>query len=336
MSTTPLVPSLARSNALTCQTDQVDEWQALVSRLVLPMRAEIKPPVQLNAVSNRFHGQLRMGQFGPSAWLEVDATAQWLHREPQVDDRSAAQWLFVSTMTRGHGWLNANGERKRVDTGQTVFVDAAQAYSLEFDADFAFVSAMLPRADLLAYQPHSPQAHACRVGQPVGAALHAFLQSLSTQDGSAEGSLPSSSRRLYDHFVGLMLSAIEPIALSAPDNQLTASDLLITRIQSALLASLAQPGLNSTWVAQQFGLSTRRVQRLFNAQQTTVAKWLLAQRLQRCAEDLADPAQAERAIGDIAQSWGFSDLSYFSRAFVRHYGQQPSQYRQQRAAICPD
>jgi AraC-like DNA-binding protein len=41
--------------------------------------------------------------------------------------------------------------------------------------------------------------------------------------------------------------------------------------------------------------------------------------------------QAHRTIGDIAYSWGFSDLSHFARRFKRAYGCTPSDYRRQHA-----
>jgi AraC-like DNA-binding protein len=44
---------------------------------------------------------------------------------------------------------------------------------------------------------------------------------------------------------------------------------------------------------------------------------------------LEDPRQAHRTIGDIAYSWGFSDLSHFSRRFKGAFGCAPGDYRKQ-------
>lgn len=309
------------------ETRRLDEWQSLVSDLVLPMRAEASENLKTGQEDGHFFGRLRFGRFGPSTWLEVTGSGQQLHRSPAEVGNSLGEWLFVSTMTHASGWLVTANERKLIEQGETVFVDSAQPFSLSFDQDFSFVSAMLPRKDLLIYQPHAIRAHACRVSEPVGSALHAFLHSLATGHGSMDRRLSVESRRLYDHFVGLMLLAIEPIALSSPRNPPSHSEILISRIQGALLAALSQPEINSQWIAQRFNLSVRQVQRIFKAQNTTVSRWLLEQRLDRCAESLADPEQSSLAIGEIASNWGFSDLSYFSRAFARRHGHRPGRFR---------
>ena len=43
--------------------------------------------------------------------------------------------------------------------------------------------------------------------------------------------------------------------------------------------------------------------------------------------DLRQGAQDSRPITDIALSWGFNNLSYFSRVFREHTGCSPSEYR---------
>ncbi|MGY6555095.1 MAG: helix-turn-helix domain-containing protein [Wenzhouxiangella sp.] len=305
------------------QAHSLAQWQALVSERVHQMSAASVSSTPPTA----FFSELSFGHFGPSTWLAVRGSAQQLRRSASDIGDGGGEWLFVSTMTQGSGWLVSDQLCQRVDAGETVFVDSARPYALVFDQDFAFVSAMLPRADLLLFHPHVSHAHACKVEAPVGAALHAFLRAMALDPPAASPPPAVSSRKLYDHFVGLMLAAIEPIALAAPQSQPSAAEVLTSRMQADLLAVLAQADLDSAWLANRFGVSVRKVQRLFRAQETTVARWLLEQRLLRCAESLADPAQAAIPIGDIAQGWGFMDLSYFSRAFARRYGLRPGQYR---------
>lgn len=324
-----------RTNPKAPLATRVADWQSLLSDMVLPVRAEVELTADNQPGQTEFTGGLRMGRFGPAAWLEIDASAQILHRGSAEIMASEGRWLFASTMTRGYGWLHASGERQLVECGQTVFVDSAQTFSLEFNADFAFVSAMLPRAELLVYQPHAPGAHATRVPEPVGSALHSFLESLGGHEVSEESVRLAGARRLYDHFVGLVLSAIEPLAISAPQNRLTPSELLLSRIRGALLASLSYPELNTAWVAQRFNLSMRQVQRLFKADGTTVSKWVMEQRLCRCAEELAESPASVRSIGEIARSWGFADFSYFSRSFSNRYGVPPTLFRDQQGQSSP-
>jgi len=49
----------------------------------------------------------------------------------------------------------------------------------------------------------------------------------------------------------------------------------------------------------------------------------------RCIREFEDPAARSRGIAQIAYSWGFSDMTHFSRCFRRAFGVSPREYRQQ-------
>jgi hypothetical protein len=52
------------------------------------------------------------------------------------------------------------------------------------------------------------------------------------------------------------------------------------------------------------------------------------QRLERCKRDLSDPAHMARHVGDNAFSWGFNDLTHFSRIFKQRLGASPREWRE--------
>jgi AraC-like DNA-binding protein len=53
----------------------------------------------------------------------------------------------------------------------------------------------------------------------------------------------------------------------------------------------------------------------------------LERRLDKAAALLRDPRWRHRKIAEIAAEAGFTDLSYFNRAFRRHFGATPSDIR---------
>jgi hypothetical protein len=55
---------------------------------------------------------------------------------------------------------------------------------------------------------------------------------------------------------------------------------------------------------------------------------VLERRLERAAALLRDPRWRHRRIADVAAEAGFTDLSYFNRAFRRRFGVTPSDVRQ--------
>jgi AraC-like DNA-binding protein len=76
----------------------------------------------------------------------------------------------------------------------------------------------------------------------------------------------------------------------------------------------------------------RSIQRMFEAEGTTLTEYLLAQRLAHAYRLLMDPGRAGEKIATIAYDSGFGDLSYFNRAFRRRYGVVPSDLRAQTQA----
>jgi AraC family transcriptional regulator, positive regulator of tynA and feaB len=77
-------------------------------------------------------------------------------------------------------------------------------------------------------------------------------------------------------------------------------------------------------IATAHGVSTRTVNRIFNATGQTVSEVIRVRRLARARDELT---KTDRPISAIAHRWGFSDTSHFSRTFKAHYGSSPSDYR---------
>jgi AraC family transcriptional activator of tynA and feaB len=77
-------------------------------------------------------------------------------------------------------------------------------------------------------------------------------------------------------------------------------------------------------IANAHGVSTRTVNRVFNATGQTVSEVVRVRRLARARDEVT---KSNRPISVIAHRWGFSDTSHFSRTFKAHYGSSPTDYR---------
>jgi AraC-like DNA-binding protein len=100
-------------------------------------------------------------------------------------------------------------------------------------------------------------------------------------------------------------------------------------IKTDIVERLRSHGLTINAVAARRGLTPRYIQRLFEQEGTSFTSFVLAERLALAHQMLNDRRQADRAISAIAFEVGFGDLSYFNRAFRRHYGATPSDVRAQ-------
>jgi AraC-like DNA-binding protein len=91
----------------------------------------------------------------------------------------------------------------------------------------------------------------------------------------------------------------------------------------------ADPDLSALTVARQLGITARYVHLLLKDTGRSFTEHMLQRRLDNAAAMLRDPGWRQRRIADIAVEAGFSDLSYFSRAFRRAFGATPSDFRRQ-------
>lgn len=85
-------------------------------------------------------------------------------------------------------------------------------------------------------------------------------------------------------------------------------------------------------LAQHAGLSVAQLERHWlTLLQLTPGRWLLSLRLDAAIEALA----GVDTVAQVAAQCGFADHSAFARAFRRHVGVSPTQYRQMRSATPP-
>jgi AraC-like DNA-binding protein len=87
------------------------------------------------------------------------------------------------------------------------------------------------------------------------------------------------------------------------------------------------PGLSAIGVAVRLGVTPRYVHLLLEETGRSFTHHVLEQRLEKAAALLRDAAWHDRKISDIAVEAGFTDLSYFNRAFRRRFGGTPSDLR---------
>jgi len=102
-------------------------------------------------------------------------------------------------------------------------------------------------------------------------------------------------------------------------------------IKAAILRGLGRSDLALSHIAADHGLSTRYVQHLFELSGTSFTGYVLEQRLLSAHRLLREPKGRWRKVSDIAAAAGFSDISYFNRAFKVRFGGTPTEIREPRS-----
>ena len=104
---------------------------------------------------------------------------------------------------------------------------------------------------------------------------------------------------------------------------------ILLNIQAFIEANLDDPYLDPERIARASFISTRYLHKLFEAEGTSVCRWIRTTRLERCRRDLLDPALDHETILAIASRWGLPGPQQFSRLFRSAYGCSPSELRRQ-------
>jgi len=125
--------------------------------------------------------------------------------------------------------------------------------------------------------------------------------------------------------IALCLGAVDDAAEVAKHRGLAAARL--DAIKFEILQWLARPDLGLAQVAAKHGVSTRYVQHLFGRSGESFSGFVLEQRLLAAHRLLREPKSRWRKVSDIAASAGFSDISYFNRAFRARFGATPTDIR---------
>jgi AraC-like DNA-binding protein len=99
--------------------------------------------------------------------------------------------------------------------------------------------------------------------------------------------------------------------------------LLLQRVRDFVEWHLREPDLSIGRVARAFNCTERSIQRAFQGQHETFARYVMHLRLERCHLDLLAPRLAHRSVTETAFSYGFVNLAHFSRAYKVMFGVSP-------------
>ncbi|MGJ6967411.1 helix-turn-helix domain-containing protein [Streptosporangium sp. G11] len=132
------------------------------------------------------------------------------------------------------------------------------------------------------------------------------------------------SRVILDLLATLLAQALDTRSAAPPNDP---RGLMVMRVQAFIERNLGDAGLSPSMIASAHHISTRHLQRLFEEQDLSVARWIRQRRLERCRRDLADPVPDAPPVHAVAARWGFSSESHFNRVFRAAYGMPPAAYR---------
>jgi len=294
-------------------------WQDAVAELFVALEATTED-------RQAFRMQVQRTMLGEVMCARNASAQQHLSRTPALIARGSEDCVGVLLIESGSTVVIQNDRQTRVEPGHFVLFDTFRSYELENSVGSEQIVFQVPREMIL--NRIGPVGHYTATPfsseRPVHRMTYDFLRTLAH---NAADMAPELTQRL-------MAQGLDLLALSLLDGQHTKvlspsshRSTLLYRVKACIKQHLSDSDLSLDSVGARLGISGRYVNSLLADEQTSFRHYLLASRLERCAQDLSLSAQAHRRIGEIAYAWGFNDLAHFSRVFKARYGKSPTDWR---------
>ena len=251
--------------------------------------------------------------------LDVDRNVQ--HIAQSADDP-----LVIAIPLSGSIFVNQDSKNALIGPGEFYVMDPARPYRLTIVEDMTFLSFQVPRKLLTTNITQIE--HVTGIGfnrdLPYSRLATDFALSLNSVSDAIK---PNSASRIGAIAVDLFTMALWERLGEVRTHSTTHRSAQFRKAISFIEEHLADEDLNLQKVALSLGISTRYLNGLFSEGGLDYRRYVLEQRLTRCAKELTSGCVLELSIADTAYKWGFSDNAHFSRTFKTHYGMSPRDYR---------
>ena len=234
--------------------------------------------------------------------------------------------FFLGVQIEGSVTALQDGREAELLPGDFALIDSQRPYASCYSSKWRQLFIKIPHRALKARLTPSSQLTARTVqhSDGLGGLVSEYIRLLPSRIATLQ---PMEKARIAEHVLDLV--ALSLMAEGDKDRPALSSAraVALLRLRTAVEARLSDPSLDPSAAAAAAGISVRYANALLKAEDSSLERLIVSRRLERCRRALEDPAQAHRAVGEIAYAWGFSDLSHFTRRFKAAFGSAPRDYR---------
>ena len=256
----------------------------------------------------------------------IEATAHRVSRLPSAIGRSVADALIFNFVLSGQAHADQDGHSVLLSPGDGAVCDAERPYTLRFDEPFKILTVKVPRTSLVhgTGSIHRVTASSLSQAGQLCPIVFAYLAGLCERAPSLGA---ASAEKVAANFIELLGATLDEAIANKPYPLSECRAAALMRVRDYVERNLGDGELEPAAVASALKLSPRYINKLFEAEGTSLVRHIWHRRLERAAADLRNPALQAVGISVIAMNHGFNDLSHFSRVFRERYGMPPRGYR---------
>lgn len=269
-----------------------------------------------------FDGHMATSQAGEVILTRLEANRHRVMRTPDMARASDSAYLKIVAPLRGRAGVAQCGRQAWVDPGSWTIYDTSDCYTVDNPERVEHLIVMLPQTQVMERGLRLKALMARCVGEGNGISRVALATMRSTYQELPHMSADAArgAGELIAQLVRLSL-----LELAGQQTVQTQREAFKDRVRSYIALNLRDPALSVQRMAQALNCSKRHLHNAFAGDEETLAHHILRLRMEACVRELQQ--HPTRSITDIALSWGFGNLSHFSRVFRQHTGCSPSDFR---------
>jgi len=299
--------------------DRVAYWVDVASKAIVNHECRVKTPSAFDATMLRAPlGELSVMSIESLGLEYVEHTARGIaHGEDDVF------LLYLQLM--GSATFIQDGRETIIHPGDLVLLDAQRPFICRYEHRKQ-ITLKIPHRSLKARLASISQltARAVRRLDGVCAIASDYIGMITEHIDALQ---PAAKLQVTEHV--LDLAALALATQNGEDTPTLSSGraVALLRLRMVIESRLTDPALDPSTAAAAAGISVRYANDLLSQQGTSLGRFIVTRRLERCRSALEDPQQSHRTISEIVYAWGFSDVSHFNRRFKAAFGCSPRDYR---------
>jgi AraC-like DNA-binding protein len=270
-----------------------------------------------------FDGRIAASHAGDVILTRLEADRHRVLRTPSMARTSDTAYLKIVAPWQGSASVQQQGREACARSGAWVIYDTTGSYEIENPERCDHLIVMVPKDSVGERGFRADGVMARRLGTSgiSRVALETMRNTYQELPHMSEAAAQGAGE-LIKQLVRLSLQEAAGL-----ESAVTQREALRDRIRGYVQQHLRDPALSVDAIARALNCSRRHLYNAFAGEGESIAGYIQRQRLQACVRDLQQQGPHARPITDIALSWGFGNLSHFSRVFRDHTGKSPSAFR---------
>ncbi|MDE2261807.1 MAG: helix-turn-helix domain-containing protein [Gammaproteobacteria bacterium] len=277
-----------------------------------------------------FRSPVAWTELGDMLLTEVDSDAQ-ARLARAAGARMHPPRFFVHLQLEGEGMVRQDGREALLRTGDFTFCDGGRHYEASCPAGSRMLMLGIPTSKLRRHIacPESLAGTPMRAAAGVSGLMSGFLRDYWLQ--CSHSLAGESAEQIAAAVLDLLGAAYAQVPRTHAERSSRGTAHRI-RIINYIHAHLYDPDLSPAQIARACRITTRYLHYLFSDGEETVARYILARRLEGSSQALLADSQRGRTVTAIAFDHGFNSATHFGRVFRAHFGMTPREYRARAAA----